>query len=44
MARIKSARARLRVRYATKHVPHKMLNYQFQHWLGVSAVSVRANF
>ena len=26
MARIKSARARLRARYATKHVPHKMLN------------------
>ena len=26
MARIKGARARLRARYATKHVPHKMLN------------------
>ena len=26
MARIKSARARLGARYATKHVPHKMLN------------------
>ena len=26
MVRIKSARTRLRDRYATKHVPHKMLN------------------